>query len=634
MPAGTVTPGPPDASRSPADWRRADLWSVALIACAVFVALAPTLSLEWTADDGALLNYSARYRIVEYLLDPELLRIGSGASLTPVLHLFYSLNLAVFGVDWQGFRATGFALAALAALCYYGLLRLFARPVLGLVGTIALVASLPYFYVASTFMTSHYVAGLACACGAVIAMARALRLGGWPWALASAFCYGLAAISKEVYLPVIVVLGLMVYRERDAWTRLAPHAAVLCAYFAWRHAVLGSFVGGYRAGLFLDAGEWMPVASTLLELPSLLLGGVAFVAAVGASLALLLASGGTARTLAAGLLIAAGALMPLLPLMPLGLVALPDRYLLAAFASLVACMAYLAERLARRARGAVWVAVPLLGTVLVASASAREAGLPPVARAFSAQSGAYRDVLSRNAPVAVVLPASWPADESYWTEMLSLARSAVAGARGDAPAEPLLAFFGNGHPALAAMAGAGVAVERFDEACNCLRPVSAQQLEARASGEPAALFGAQPVLRLAARPEAMLRGERTALGTGTVRGVRVDEHDPRALLMSGFVDLSSEADRVTVLLPTRDAVTARLSAVEPVPPPVRPNGDGGPKTGARAAFELRLRFAQDGQAQAARDTVCIRVQSIGPAQHALLQGQPDDCRRFLTVDAR
>ena len=194
--------------------------TAAALVAATALALAPTLPLGFTADDGALVAFSARHGAAEILLDPATLRAGSSANLTPLMHLFYSLNLSLWGLDARGFRAAQVALAVASALTYHALLRRFARPAFALLGSLALVASLPFFYVSSSLMTNHYVAGLAFSCAALLAYARELERRRWGASVASAALYALAALSKEVYLPAIAVFALMAGRDRDAWRRL------------------------------------------------------------------------------------------------------------------------------------------------------------------------------------------------------------------------------------------------------------------------------------------------------------------------------------------------------------------------------------------------------------------------------
>jgi len=573
------------------------------------------------------------------------------------MHLFYSLNLSLWGLDARGFRAAQVALAVAAALSYHALLRRFARPAFALLGALALVASLPFFYVASSLMTNHYVAGLAFACAALLAYARELERRRWGASVASAALYALAALSKEVYLPAIAVFALMAGRDRDAWRRLAPHALVIVAVLAWRQAVLGSVVGGYREGTFVGVDEAGVLARALAGLPATMLGGGAWAAIVGAALALLAAGAGrVAHSLAAAALLGAAVLVALLPLIPLGLVAAPDRYLLAATAVLAGGSTVLAERFARRR--SVLAAALLLGVPAAASVRAHVVDVPPVARAFAAQSGAYRGVLDAGTPLLVVLPPQWPADPAYWSDMFTRLRAAPLAAQPDAArSRAVIAFFGDADPALASLAAAGAPVARFDAACDCLRSGRVPAPGARPPASPApgapSRFSLPAIVRGGADPAAVGRDERIGRGRGAVDATSIDPGDPAVRVLRGHVDPALEADRLAVLVAARVPVRAQVTATM-VPASGGTSGGTSAPSGASvpaasagsaaqassatdaaplpAAFELRLRFPD--ATAAASALACVTVPSIGPTPRVLLRGQPAACDAYVSAAGR
>ncbi|MFO1199748.1 MAG: glycosyltransferase family 39 protein [Burkholderiaceae bacterium] len=566
------------------------------------------------------------------------------------MHLFYSANLSLWGLDARGFRAAQLVLAIAAALSYHALLRRFARPALALLGALALVASLPFFYVSSSLMTNHYVAGLAFACAALLAYARELERRRWGASIASAALYALAALSKEVYLPAIAVFALMAGRDRDAWRRLVPHGLVIVAVLAWRHAVLGSVVGGYREGTFVGVDEAGVLARGVAALPTTMFGAGAWAAAVGAALAALAAGAGhLARSLAAAALLGAAVLVALLPLIPLGLVAAPDRYLLVATAVLAGGATVLAERFARRR--SVLAAALLLGVPAAASVRAHVVDAPPVARAFAAQSGAYRGVLDAGTPLLVVLPPQWPADPAYWSDMFTRLRAAPLAAQPDAArSRAVIAFFGDADPALASLAAAGAPVARFDTACDCLRSGRGAAPAGGAPASPApgapSRFSSPATVRTGADPSIVARDERIGRGHGGVDAVATDSEDRSLRVMRGRIDPALEADRLTVLLGARAGARAGDGAGVRGGGRCGSAGGGDPDHGGRAsdcgrrgpsatdlapapaAFELRLRFPDAASAAAA--VACVTVPSIGPAPRVLLRGQPAACDAYVS----
>jgi hypothetical protein len=74
--------------------------------------------------------------------------------------------------------------------------------------------------------------------------------------------YLLAMLAKETVVPLV---GLLVFLpERDWRTRVrfaVPHAVAVAIYFVWRHAVIGTILGGY--GWAIGRDEWPRLIASL-----------------------------------------------------------------------------------------------------------------------------------------------------------------------------------------------------------------------------------------------------------------------------------------------------------------------------------------------------------------------------------
>ena len=84
--------------------------------------------------------------------------------------------------------------------------------------------------------------------------------------------YLLAIFSKEVYAPIPVLFLLM-----RPWSRVIKGLMVLSAtaiiYLVIRKWVLGTLMGGYRAGRYVGDGELSSIVAALPDVAALMVGG-------------------------------------------------------------------------------------------------------------------------------------------------------------------------------------------------------------------------------------------------------------------------------------------------------------------------------------------------------------------------
>jgi len=297
----------------------------------VLLALGGALQNFFMGDDGHFLDLVTRHAVPDYFLDPAVTATVSGTAFSPWNALPYSINLGLFGFEPRGYYAHQMAVVWLAAVASYALLRRYVGPLESFAGVALFLTGIPTADIANQLMTGHYAYGLLFAILGLSSFVRALRGGGWPWATAAACFYFLAAICKEIYVPLPLVLcflleGKALHRIRYASACIVPGLG----YLAWRRMVIGS-VTGWEGG---DWRSWIQpdalhnLAVQILHLPLVLFGGRRAAAIAIVAMLFLLAIGLRRRPAAVGLVMAALAaiLMPLVPLMARQLVQAPDRY--------------------------------------------------------------------------------------------------------------------------------------------------------------------------------------------------------------------------------------------------------------------------------------------------------------------
>ena len=282
-------------------------------------------------DDGHFLDLVTRYSVIDYFFKPAVTAAVSGGAFAPWNAVPYSINLGLFGFEPKGYYAHQLVVLWLTAVATCALLRCYVGLPESLAGVALFLAGAPTVHVANELMTGHYAYGLLFAIVGVLCFVRALRGGRWPWVLAGTCLYFLAAVCKEIYVPLPLVLvflpeGNLLQRIRYASACIVPGIG----YLAWRWLVIGSF-SGWKGGGW---NSWVQpeglhnVTAQIGHLPVVMFGTGPAAATAMIAMLLLLAIGMWRRPAGIGLVIAAlvAILMPMVPLMARELVQTPDRY--------------------------------------------------------------------------------------------------------------------------------------------------------------------------------------------------------------------------------------------------------------------------------------------------------------------
>ena len=587
------------------------------VACSLSWRLAP----GWSADDGVHLRFSAIYDVQAYLFSPELLQIASYANLTPLLNLFYSFNLQLFGLDVSAWRTLLTGLSVLVVGAFYGAASQYMRPTLALFVSGAWALSLPFFFTAATFMTSHYLLGMLFSALCVGLFARWVRGAHPAYAIGALLMYGLAIFSKEVFVPLPALLLLHRPWRRAIWG-VVPMAVLLIFYLAARSAVLGGVVGGYQSGQYINTLDITTLLGRLAQLPSTLWGGPWQAATIGmVTLFLLFKTCRTLWPLAVAMTIVV--LTPLLPLVAASGLTEPDRYFLVASALTLFLLGAMVETSLRQRLFAPWVAAATCGLVLFVILQQHTSRVPPFARAIGTQAAIYKHVLVTQGPMVIVNP-ELPADSAYWSAVLNGARETQARLHHQPNYDKALMVGDLRSPIITGLQALGITTYRYDsQGCRCLTPYS-----------PVGAPNLAPLTMVPQRtmvlhqPAPWRHPENNQSGWGksqqTVRRIAPD--DPATLEIKGHIHLSTELDWLYLVLPFIDKPTLEPSAAAVVTfsengEPLRP-------------FHVRLRFATPQLAAQAQAKLCIAVPAVVPSPYALLQGQPAYCNVFVNPTLR
>lgn len=332
-----------------------------LLSLLTLLAHGRSLRGSWRWDDGAHLNYAAKYTPWQYFFEPNVAQGYSSANVAPWNLLFYDINLSLFGMVPAGHYAHLLLIVALGATLFYAVLRQWLEPLPALIGAIALLLGKPTFHIAAGLMHGHYATGFVFSMLSILGWIHYLKGGHGYWLGLSALAYLLATTCKEVYVPLVGLLPFLpVGTLRQRVRALIPFALIALAYMGWRYALLGRLVGGYSQGSF-DTSE---AIRQLLRIPQLLLGAKAPGILIAVLFVGLLCIAAAKRRLNWPLLIVVSGLilLPLVPLTAFPGINSPDRYLFVPWIALSACLAVVWPREARLAS--------TIGTVVLIAALA------------------------------------------------------------------------------------------------------------------------------------------------------------------------------------------------------------------------------------------------------------------------
>lgn len=313
------------------------------------------LGLWLTYDDANLLRLSFDYSFFDVFTNA---RVWPQQLFTPLLMVAFHAMRRIFGFEPGRFYIMQLAIACVTMLLVYAAVRRFLDWKRSLAAAAVFAAGAPVCSVVTQLSTVHYFLAIAFCALAVIAYAAALRRPSMVMDTLSVLCYFLAMLAKEVAIPLPLLL--IALPLRDARTRIRfviGHGFALIAYFLWRYAVLGTFLGAY--GWQIDAAEWPRL---LVLLPLRIMQGAAGAGLTIGLLVIVLMTLTIAfgiRNRRALLLLAAAILVAGAPLLPLAK-EVKQRYVMVPWLAWSIAFAAATARRDDRLALALLIAVPLL----------------------------------------------------------------------------------------------------------------------------------------------------------------------------------------------------------------------------------------------------------------------------------
>jgi hypothetical protein len=206
----------------------------------------------WRWDDTQHLKQAFCQTPVEYFFSPDAYQVLSLKNFTPWLIFSFDLDLQLLGLDPARFYARQLMDLWLAGVVSYLLLRLWVSVGWASLGGALCIIGSPVSTTVQQLMTRHYVEGLLFALVALYLFLVSVRKKGRFALIFGAIFYFLAMASKEVFVPLAVLL--IFWPEGSLKKRLfalIPYFSALFLYILWREFMIGMMGGGYR--IYWDA---------------------------------------------------------------------------------------------------------------------------------------------------------------------------------------------------------------------------------------------------------------------------------------------------------------------------------------------------------------------------------------------
>ena len=220
----------------------------------------------WMNDDVAILNSIIDRGIFSHFYQPSVWRQFSSSLLTPWCQLTFGLDLHLFGLTPAGFYYHQLVVFSLVILLAYLVLRIFFTPLICSFILCMFVASAPSATVAQFLMVRHYLEGLGFSCAAILLYVKSVCDNSRRYSIIGSIFYLLACTTKEIYVPLVLLLPFLPVSTLSKRLRVLPaFLVVVVAYVAWRAYMLGAhqLFSGY--GDIYGPVQWGPLASLPLR---------------------------------------------------------------------------------------------------------------------------------------------------------------------------------------------------------------------------------------------------------------------------------------------------------------------------------------------------------------------------------
>ncbi|PWB54701.1 MAG: hypothetical protein C3F18_06630 [Nitrosomonadales bacterium] len=253
----------------PVSWldARGTLFAALTFAAAVGLLYGRAITGWWHLDEPLILKQAILHSPPEYFFIPRVWRELYAVSFTPWLTLSFDFDYTLFGLRPAAFYAHQLISVWAAVTAFYVLLTAWVSRAFAWMGGWLLMVSAPLALASQSLPIRHYLTGMAFASLAMYLWIRAVREHRRGCAWAGALLFFLAALCKEIYLPLPFMVLLL--QEKSWQQRLRttwPMLLMLALYASWRLWMLGG-LGGYGFSAFMLEKAPLLMAGAVLLMP-------------------------------------------------------------------------------------------------------------------------------------------------------------------------------------------------------------------------------------------------------------------------------------------------------------------------------------------------------------------------------
>ena len=229
---------------------------------------------NWRWDDTQILLHAYNTSTLDNFINPEIWRKFSSNNLTPWLILSFKIDYMIFGLNPLGFYCHHLlSLALLSYLLIYLSNQLTNNNKSGFLCFILFISGAPIYAVTEQLMTRHYIEGMIFCLLSIISSIRFIHTQEKKFIVYSLFFYVLAALCKEIYVPLIIILiSIYLFNKILNYKIFLSHFIVGLTYTVWRLYMLPSAIGGYSSGNSSNGIDYMKYFSGYFKIPELIFG--------------------------------------------------------------------------------------------------------------------------------------------------------------------------------------------------------------------------------------------------------------------------------------------------------------------------------------------------------------------------
>ena len=223
---------------------RRDVVAILILAVLPWLFFRPLPSAGWwTGDDTAILYSIIRYGALKAFYDPYVWHHLSITNYTPMVNLSYKLDYMLFGMNPKWFYVHQLLIASVVLVLLYVLLRIYTGFFASFGASLLFLTSLPFSVPVLFIWCRHYLEGMIFIILSFIVLEMSCRKGSFTLCFLSAVAYLIAALYKEIFVPLVAVhlVAILSYKSlRKKGIFAFPFILAALLYSALRVYMLGS----------------------------------------------------------------------------------------------------------------------------------------------------------------------------------------------------------------------------------------------------------------------------------------------------------------------------------------------------------------------------------------------------------